>query len=408
MNKRGLWSFLFLCAATSVVWAATAPAITIRKGMPEKINIAIEPFGGDPAAAQEIASVLATDLVRSDWFNYMAPANAELVVRGAVSGNVLNGALYSRGSAQPLLQKSCVGDGVSRRSIAHQMADEIVRNIVRAPGIAQTKITFSANSGGSNKEIYVMDYDGANLRRVTNDRNLAVRPRWGPNRRTLAFTSYRSGWPDIYLMMDYTTGVAQRRAAFPGLNTGGAISPDGKRMALVLSKDGNPELYVMDLASGSLTRLTRTRQAESSPCWSPDGSQICFVSDRFGQPQLFVIPAGGGQDRRITFGGYKSEPDWAPWSLSPDLPDLCYVSRMGRQFQVCSMNLRTGEERVLTADGADNEDPTWAPDGRHIVFSKSVSHRASLYILDAFTGRAIELNPNLRVLGDCTTPAWSR
>ena len=407
MNRFGLWSLLLFCAATSVAPAAT-PVVRISKGMPDKINIAIEPFGGDPAAAQEIASVLATDLVRSDWFNYKAPGNAELIVRGTVSGNLLNGALYSRGSAQALLQKSCPGDGVTRRSVAHQMADEIVRSIVRAPGIAQTKIAFTANGGGSNKELYVMDYDGANLRRVTNDRNLTLRPRWGPNRRALAFTSYRSGWPDVYLMMDFAASGARRVAAFPGLNTGGAISPDGKRLAVVLSKDGNPDLYVMDLAGGGLTRLTRTPQAEASPCWSPDGSQICFVSDRAGSPQLYVVPAGGGQDRRITFSGYKSEPDWASWTMSPDLPDICYTSRMGRQFQICSLNLRTGDERVLTADGVDNEDPTWAPDGRHIVFSKTTGHRSSLYILDAFTGRAIELNPNLRVLGDCSTPAWSR
>lgn len=403
--KNRLWSVLFLCGVAGSVMAAT-PTVRIVKDQAPKINIAVEAFGGD-ASAQQIAAVLATDLVRSDWFNYVPAANAEVIVRGTVSGGALNGAVFSRGHSAPVLQKVCTGDGSSPRSVAHQMADEIVRNIAGKPGIAQTKIACVANGTGS-KEIYVMDYDGANVKRLTNDHTITVRPRFGPNRRTLVYTSYRSGWPDIYIMPDVTAPAPRRVAYYPGLNTAGAISPDGRRLALILSKDGNPELYVMDLASNALTRISRTRQAEASPCWSPDGSQVCFVSDRAGQPQLYIMPAGGGEARRVTFGGYKTEPDWASWSVSSEVPDICFCARAGRQFQVFGFNSRTNAEQMLTQDGADNEDPCWAPDGRHIVYSRTVSHRSSLYILDAFTGRTIELNPNLRVLGDCTAPAWSR
>ncbi|MBI5687972.1 MAG: PD40 domain-containing protein [Verrucomicrobia bacterium] len=404
--KHRMWSVLVLCGVAGVVMAATPARIVISKGAAPKINIAVEPFGGD-ANAQQIAAVLATDLVRSDWFNYVPAANAEVIVRGTVTGGALNGAVFSRGHSAPVLQKVCAGDGSNPRSVAHQMADEIVRNIAGKPGIAQTRIACVANGTGS-KEIYVMDYDGANVKRLTNDHTLTVRPRFGPNRRTLVYTSYRSGWPDVYIMPDVAAPAPRRVAYYPGLNTGGAISPDGRRLAVILSKDGNPELYVMDLASSALTRLSRTRQAESSPCWSPDGSQICFVSDRAGQPQLYMVPASGGEARRVTFGGYKTEPDWASWSVSAEVPDICFSARAGRQFQVFGLKSRTGEEMLLTQDGADNEDPCWAPDGRHIVYARTVSHRSSLYILDAFTGRTIELNPNLRVLGDCTAPAWSR
>lgn len=406
MKRYWNWSVLSLSLVAGAV-LAQSPVVRVTKSGADRVNVGIEPFSGDAAAAQQISSVIASDLVRSDWFNYVAPQNAEFIVRGSVSGATLNGSVYRRGSPAALLQKTCSGDGSNLRAVAHQMADEIVRQIVQKPGIAQTKIAFIANGSGS-KELYVMDYDGANVRKLTSDRSLAVRPRFGPNRRTLVFTSYRSGWPDIYLIMDLAAPSARRVAAFPGLNTGGTISPDGNKLAMILSKDANPELYVMHLTGGGLTRLSRTKQAEASPCWSPDGSQICFVSDRTGQPQLFVTPAGGGGERRITFGGYKTEPDWAPWTMDASVPDICFTVRAGRQFQIGVMNSRGGEERYLTADGADNEDPCWAPDGRHIVFSKSSNHRKSLYILDAFTGRAIEVNPNLRVLGDCTTPAWSR
>ena len=403
--KHRMWSVLLLCGVAGAVMAAT-PTVRIVKDQAPKINIAVEAFGGD-ASAQQIAAVLATDLVRSDWFSYVPAANAEVIVRGTVSGGALNGAVFSRGHSAPVLQKVCTGDGSNPRSVAHQMADEIVRNIAGKPGIAQTKIACVANGTGS-KEIYVMDYDGANVKRLTNDHTITVRPRFGPNRRTLVYTSYRSGWPDIYIMPDVAAPAPRRVAYYPGLNTAGAISPDGRRLALILSKDGNPELYLMDLASNALTRMSRTRQAEASPCWSPDGSQICFVSDRAGQPQLYIMPAGGGEARRVTFGGYKTEPDWASWSVSSEVPDITFCARAGRQFQIFGFNSRTNAEQMLTQDGADNEDPCWAPDGRHIVYSRTVNHRSSLYILDAFTGRTIELNPNLRVLGDCTAPAWSR
>ena len=405
MKQRLIWSVLFVGVAVAVAMAQ-APTIRVTKGVADRIAIGIEPFGGD-ASAQEIAKILASDLVRSDWFNYVAAANAEFIVRGTVAGASLNGTIYRRGVSAPVFQKTCASESGNVRAAAHQMADEIVRQVAQKRGIAQTRIAFVANGTGQ-KELYVMDYDGANVKRLTNDRVLTVRPRFGPNRSTLMFTSYRGGWPDVYLIRDIAAPALVCVASYPGLNTGGAISPDGRRVALILSRDGNPELYVKDLGTGSLTRLTRTKQAESSPCWSPDGSQICFVSDRAGSPQLYVMSASGGEGRRVTFGGYRTEPDWAMWTAAPELPDICFTVRAGKQFQIGVMNSRGGNEAMLTGDGYDNEDPTWAPDGRHIVFTKSVSHRKSLYILDAFTSRAIELNPNLRVLGDCSTPAWSR
>jgi len=404
MKQRWMWACCVLGAAV-VTAAAQTPTVRVTNGVADRIAIGIEPFGGDASAAQQIASVLASDLVRSDWFNYVAAANAEFIVRGTASGGSLDGAVYRRGASAPVFQKTCAGG--NPRAVAHQMADEIVQRIAQKRGIAQTKIAFVANGTGQ-KELYVMDYDGANVRRMTNDRVLTARPRFGPNRSTLVFTSYRGGWPDIYLIRDINAPSLVCVASYPGLNTGGAISPDGRKLAMILSRDGNPELYVKDLTTGALTRLSRSRQAESSPCWSPDGSQICFVSDRAGSPQLYLTSVNGGEARRITFGGYRTEPDWAPWSPDPNAPDICFTVRAGRQFQIGVMNSRGGGEAMLTGDGYDNEDPTWAPDGRHIVFTKAVNRRKSLYILDAFSGRAIELNRNLSVLGDCFTPAWSR
>jgi len=405
MMKKVMWRVLFLCA---VVGVANAPAQMVRvtKGVADRINIAIEPFGGDTAGAQQIASVLANDLVRSDWFNYVAAPNAEFIVRGSVAGATLNGAVYRRGGSAPVLQKACASESNNLRAVAHQMADEIVRAIAQKPGIAQTKIAFVANGTGA-KELYVMDYDGANVKRLTSDGSLAARPRFGPNRRTVAFTSYRSGWPDVYMIMDIMAPSTRRISAYPGLNTGGAISPDGRKLALILSRDGNPELYVMDLGGGGLTRLTKTRQAESSPCWSPDGTQICFVSDRAGSPQLYAVAAGGGEAKRITFGGYKAEPDWAPWWPMLGCGILPFARAWAGSF---SLRVELALRRRAQSDGRRGRQrrPTWAPDGRHIAFSKTSNYRKSLYILDAFTARAIEVNPNLRVLGDCSTPAWSR
>jgi TolB protein len=204
--------------------------------------------------------------------------------------------------------------------------------------------------------------------------------------------------------VEYYTGQRRRMASYPGLNTGAVFSPDGLQIALTLSKDGNPELYTMNAQGGGLRRLTRTRGAESSPTWSPDGQSIAFVSDDRGSPQVYLVSREGGEPQRLTVSpSYNTEPDWSrPPAGSAVKPMLAVTSRVGGRFQIGVYDRGRGEVRMLAADDADNKDPSWAPDGRHLVFTKTRSWQSRLYLLDALTGEQIQLPAE----GEASEPAW--
>jgi TolB protein len=213
----------------------------------------------------------------------------------------------------------------------------------------------------------------------------------------LSYTSFIKRYPDVYTI-DLATGRRQRVAAFPGVNSGGAISPDGRSMALILSKDGNPDLYVMDMATRNLSRLTRTPAAvEGSPAWSPDGSQIVYVSDASGSPQLYVVSARGGTPVRITTTGLQNAaPDWGPNGL------IACQSLVGGKFQIAVIDPSTRASRIITDYQAAYEDPSWAPDGRHIACSRAVQYQYSICLLDTMGDPPVTLTQS----GDWRTPAW--
>jgi TolB protein len=183
---------------------------------------------------------------------------------------------------------------------------------------------------------------------------------------------------------------------FPGTNTGAAFSPDGSRLAMTCSKDGNPELYVSDVRGGGARRLTRTRGTESSPTWSPDGGEIIYVSDDAGAPQLYRISAGGGSGSRLNTGfGYCTEPNW-----SPDGQKLAFNVRGGGGFAVAVLNLTGGGAHVVSG-GGNAEDPTWGADSRHLVYSDG----ETIWLLDTVSGKKTRVAGGL---GRVSEPTMSR
>lgn len=183
------------------------------------------------------------------------------------------------------------------------------------------------------------------------------------------------------------------------MNSGGAISPDGKKIALILSKDGKPELYVKNLSNGAVVRLTNTRMAaKSSPSWSPDGRQIVFVSGHEGIPNLYIIDSAGGQPQRITRGGGQNlSPDWGKNGL------IVYTSRRNNLFQIAVINPNTRESIFVSPTDADYEDPSWAADGYHLVASRTIRGQSSLYLLD-MQGKAAK--SILQGQGNWYMPSW--
>lgn len=361
--------------------AQEATTITIRKG--DTTSVSLKPLGGGdgPAASK----VLQNDLDLSGWFSLTPPERATYTIGGTASGGSLQGQVTDqRGSV--VLQKTYSGGA---RAAAHQFADDIVETLTGNKGIASTKIAFVSSRTGK-KEIYTADYDGANVKQLTNDGTISVAPALSPDGTKLAYTGYQSGYADIYLV-DLASGARNRIVKFPGTNSGAAFSPDGGRIACSLSKDGNPELYVLSANGGGARRLTKTRGVESSPTWSPDGSQIIYSSDERGGPQLFKIGAGGGSGQPISTGyGYCTEPSW-----SPDGRKLAFTARTGG-FSIAVKDLQTGATRLL----ADGEDPVFGADSRHVIYSSG----SGLVLLDTQNGRKV---PIVSGLGKVSEPTWS-
>lgn len=353
----------------------------------KKIDVQISAFQGTEAAL--VQRIVSEDLRRTLIIN---PVNtgASYSVTGILTGGGLVGKLADTTRNSEILSKNYSGD---LRQMAHEFADDIFESITQVKGFATSKVAFISGSKGI-KELYTMDIDGVGVKKLTSDQSISTNPAWSANGDRLAYMSYRSGYPDVYVIK-LAQGIRTRIAGFPGINSGPAFSPDGQNLALTLSKDGNPEIYSISSAGGPPTRLTRTRGTETSPCWSPDGSQIVFNSDERGSNQLYIISPQGGEPTRInTPGSYSAEPNW-----SPDGKKIAYVSRQAGSFTIWVYDIekRTAQQ-VSPGQG---EDPSWTRNSRHLVYSQS----GSLMILDTATKLTARLDNGLT---NCTEPAVSR
>lgn len=286
------------------------------------------------------------------------------------------------------------------RAQVHKFANEVIRHFTGEPGIFGSRITYVRKLGSGNKAVYVMDHDGHRRLRVSDADTLNLLPAWSPAGSALVYTSYAQGQPDLYL---HRLGNKQPVAIskHPGMNVGGAFSPDGKTLALTLSKDGNSEVYLLDAATGKEPRrLTENWAIDSSPTWSPDGSQLAFVSDRSGTPQIYVMPSAGGTARRLTFQGtYNTTPDWSPKS-----DRIAFTARDERyKFDIFTVSAGSGEIERLTQDQGNNEEPSWSPDGRYVVFSSTRDGGQRLFVMTADGAQQTCITPKG---GGYSTPDW--
>jgi len=367
------------------VSAQETPTITIKKG--NSVTVALDPLtGGDGPGATKI---LQNDLEISGWLQVGSPAQAGYTIRGTASGGSVTGWVVDRGGREVLRANYSGGT----RSAVHQFADEIVETLTGNRGIATSKIAFISNKTGR-KEVYLADYDGANVIQLTRDNAISVSPSLGPDARKLAYTGYQSGYADVYLI-DIPSGARNRILKYPGTNTGAAISPNGGRIAVSLSKDGNPELYVTSINGGGAKRLTRTRGVEASPTWSPGSDAIIYTSDNGGTPQLYRISASGGSPTLISTGhSYNTEPSW-----SPDGRRVAFNVKGGSGFQVAIKDL-TGGSTSIASTGGSAENPAFGPSSRHVAYSMG----GSIWIVDIFTGKRFQV---ISGVGNATQPTWS-
>ncbi|HMP77443.1 MAG TPA: hypothetical protein PKE12_14195 [Kiritimatiellia bacterium] len=383
-----------------VLLAATAGSaqVTVVKGAGQKSSIDWSAYQAQDGVGQLFIKVLSDDLLRSGWFSRGTPGQAELALTGQAGAGGVQAIVFNRGAGRQVYGKRYPMNPQEVRRLAHVVADEIVEAVTGKKGMAAGRLALVGTRTGK-KEIYLMDADGQGLQQLTRDNAVSITPNWGPGGRQLVYTSYLKGFPDIFLI-ELATGARRRIAHYSGLNTGGAISPNGREIAMILSRDGNPELYIRNLDGGELIRLTRTlRAAEASPSWSPDGRQIVYVSDQAGSPQLYIVGRDGGNPRRLTSRGSQNvAPEWGANNI------IAYSSLFGGRWNVSIIDPAGLEPRQITPGDADYEDPSWAPNGRHLAAARSIRYASRVVLLDTMGDPPVVLTD---YPGDWTAPAWA-
>jgi TolB protein len=283
------------------------------------------------------------------------------------------------------------------RRLAHKIADEVVFQFSGEQGIADTRIAY-VGSGSGSKELYAMDYDGANVARLTTNGSINLSPSWSPDVRSLAFTSFMRGYPYLYRVFPFENRPIQLLAGFGTLNTAPAWSPDGRLVAFSSNRDGNPEIYVLTVATAALRRLTTNPGIDTEPSWSPDGTRLAFTSERGGVPQIYVMDADGSNARRLTETGFNTQPRW-----SPKGDTIAFTSRQGNH-DIWAVSPDGSNLRRLTAGPAGNESASWAPNGRHLVFQSS---RLGGFQLFTMLADGSEQQSATRGPGEATSASWS-
>jgi len=308
--------------------------------------------------------------------------------------------LFDVPEGRQIIGKGYQGKANLVRSMAHRFSDEVVLAHSGRLGIAHTKIAFDSTSTGT-KELFVCDYDGENVRQLTNHGSISLSPTWSPDASKLAYTTYKDGNPDLYVI-NSDGSSPQLAAGFHGLNTAPDWSPTGDTLALTLSKDGNSEIYIKEVFSKRIRRITYDESIDTSPTFSPDGTRIAFVSDRTGSPQIWIVDVDGRNLRRLSYqGGRSFSPAWSPLG-----DKIAYVvEQRGEGLQIFVMDADGRNPVQLTSGPGWNQKPAWAPSGTHIAFSSTRAGRSNIYTMRA-DGTDVRRVSFLG--GENGSPAWSR
>lgn len=289
------------------------------------------------------------------------------------------------------------------RRVAHKVSDAIYSRLTGETGYFDTRIVFVQEAGGKEqriKRLAIMDQDGENVRFLTDGSALALTPRFSPTDQEITYISYQGKTPQVYLL-NLTTGQQEILGRFPGMTFAPRFSPDGRQVVLSMTQDGNTDIYIMDLATRNMRRLTTNSAIDTSPDFSPDGSQIVFESDRGGSQQLYIMSANGGDTTRISFGkGRYATPVWSPRGDT-----IAFTKMGGGEFSIGVMRTDGSNEKILSSSFLD-EGPTWAPNGRVLMFFRETPGAqggANLYSVD-ITGRNLK---RVGTPGYASDPAWS-
>lgn len=284
--------------------------------------------------------------------------------------------------------------GSSLRNALLRAADAAVLHLTRRPGYFSGRLAFVSERTGRS-EIYTSDLFFGDMLQRTQNRSQVVTPRWSPDGSRIVYTGYwRNGFPDIYVL-DIASNESKVLISMKGTNTGGRFSPDGQRLAMVLSGEGNPEVYIANPAGRLLARVTRTeRQIEATPSWSPDGARLVVASDGVatGKPQLYLVDARQNstlQRLPTNISGYCAEPDWS--HANSDL--IAFTVASGSGYEIAVYSLAKREASVVTSGGGDAIEPCWLSDGRHVLYTARSAGASRIWIVDSESKRMTPISP---------------
>ncbi|HMF94112.1 MAG TPA: hypothetical protein VKE96_07460 [Vicinamibacterales bacterium] len=347
-------------------------------------------------------------------FDRWRELNADGLIVGTVqktaAGFHVEMRLYNVRTRQVIYPRQYDG-AANARLYAHTISDEIHKSQRALNGVARSKVTFDSDRDGERmggtvqsrniKEIYIADYDGEHQQRVTVGRTLNITPRWSPDARSIAYTSYRRGGANIFISNIFAGTLEEvTRGDKVGENWLPAWSPDGTQVAFTSTRDGNPEIYVANRDGSGVRRLTNHPGIDISPTWSPTGTQIAFTSDRSGSPQIYIMAADGTGLSKKTSESYCDKPTWSPAPFN----EIAYASRSGPGYDIKVLDLATGHIRQLTFGEGTNESPAFAPNGRHLAFMSTRSGKSQVFTI-ASDGKDLH---QLTKTGNNEKPDWSK
>ncbi|WP_233155039.1 Tol-Pal system beta propeller repeat protein TolB [Candidimonas nitroreducens] len=379
--------------------------------------IAIADFSGS-GQGQAVGDVIRADLSRTGQFQLINATGANLSTESSVSYDewrsrgadyLAYGSITQSGDQYSVsyrlvdsVRKSQL-DGVAftgtqkeLRRISHQIADRIYQKITGVRGVFSTRIAYVLQTGNT-YELQIADADGQNPQVMLRSRQSIISPAWSPDGKRLAYVSFESGKPVVYLQT-LATGQRFPVANFKGNNSAPAWSPNGQQLAIVLSRDSISQIYTINADGSGLRRVMRSPLIDTEPSFTPDGGSLIFTSDRGGSPQTYKVPVSGGEAQRITFNGsYNVSPH-----LSPDASNLVYVTRRGGAFRIALQNMSSGSEQLLT-NGPDDQSPSFAPNGMQILYSSIQGGRSVLAVV-SIDGRVRQTLSALN--GKVREPTW--